>query len=99
MTKRPLTEQEQAVLRRVSKLIRKKINFLSRHGRVREGAECPVSITQLARYRSGASDVPLCHLVSLFEFYGCSRPQLEMWNIKISTILFTTLNHEWPANS
>lgn len=91
MTKRPFSEQEQLVLQRVSKLIRKKIDFLSRRGCVREGAECPVSLTQLAKYRSGASEVPLSHLVSLLEFYGCSRFQLEMWNIKISAILYTAM--------
>lgn len=92
MTKRNLTEQEQAVLKRISKLIRRKITFLSRQGRVREGAECPVSLTELVQYQRGISEVPLCHLVSLLEFYGCSRNQIGLWNVKISAILFTALS-------
>lgn len=84
MTKRTLTDQEQAELKRISKLIRRKIAFLSRQGRVRESAECPVSLTQLVKYKRGLSEVPLCHLVSLLEFYGCTRSQIELWNVKIS---------------
>jgi hypothetical protein len=84
MKKRILTEKEKAVLKRISRVIRKKLIFLSRNANIAPGAESPVTLVELEKYKKGLKEIPLTHLASLFEFYGCPRSRLAIWNVKRS---------------
>ncbi len=89
--KRHISDKEKLALKRISGLISKKLTLL---GRMREPVQNivpPVSLLELVHYQKDIRQVPVCNLILLLEFYGCSPSVIAEWNVKISVLTFRAL--------
>lgn len=89
--KKTLSDKEEIAIRRISELIRRKLVHLGKVRNPDPNAELPVTLIELVQYQRGLRVVPLCHLVQLFKFYGCSEPIMAEWNVKVSVLAFRAL--------
>jgi len=89
--KKTLSEKEKIAIKRISELIRRKLVLFGKVRNPVPNAELPVTLTELVQYQRGLRAVPLCHLVQLFKFYGCSEPTMAEWNVKVSVLAFRAL--------
>ena len=86
----PRNSNEMIVLHRISEIIRRKLVHISTLREPNGNTNLPVTLTDFIGYKQG-KPIPLCHLVSLLEFYGCSRQEIALWNVKISILTYRAL--------
>jgi hypothetical protein len=89
--KKTLSEKEEIAIKRISELIRRKLVRLGKARTPVSNIELPVTLTELVQYQKGLRAIPLCDLVQLFKFYGCSEPVMAEWNVKVSVLAFRAL--------
>ncbi len=82
--------KEMRVLHRISELIRRKLVHISVMRSPRKNRDLPIKLTELIGYKRG-KPIPMSHLISLLEFYGCSRQEIALWNVKISILTYRAL--------
>lgn len=94
---RMISSDEKILLERVSAVIRRKLLILHKNAHPQTGAQSPVTLTQLRTYLK-SKPVPLCDLISLLRFYGCSENQISEWNITLSAIIYRAKTRQSTQN-
>ncbi len=86
-----MTLKEKEVLSRISRLICRKLRRVVKARSPDSNLELPVKLTELAQYVSGSRPIPVCDLVALLKFWGCSEQEIAQWNLKISILTYFSL--------
>jgi hypothetical protein len=91
-----MNSREAEVIKRISDLARRKLALVSRLRGPQPNLEIPVTLLEFIQYQKGVKPIPVCDLVSLLEFYGCSPYEISEWNVKISVLAFHALQKVRP---
>lgn len=86
-----LNEKQRVELRRISKIVRRRLAHVMKKRAPIAGKAPPITLLALRSYVLGASDIPLCHLSAILEFYGCTPDELSEWSSKISLLTVNAL--------
>ncbi len=91
MKKHSLSAHEIAIINEGVYQVRRKLASVVKTYKENTAFESPVTLSELYSYINGIKPIPLCHLASIFQFYGVSPRKIEKWNAVFSIIMYRKL--------